>query len=165
VRFQIEQRFNASPGEVLRALISAEYLHDGMSQLPDLSAPIVKQETNDRTVRNILVFSFGGRLPSVVTSTIDPKKLTWTEETLVDVASKTASFAITPEHYAHFFSCQGTWSVTGSGTSAARTINGEMKVRSPIPFVNGQVERAIVSGLRERLAKEPAILEAWLQGN
>jgi Protein of unknown function (DUF2505) len=168
VRFQIEQRFTASTSGVLRALTSEHYLRDGMSKLPDISEPAITQHHSEGSIRNVLTFSFGGHLPSMVTSVVDPKKLSWIEDTTIELASFNATFTITPTHYAHFFGCIGSWKLTtntAAGTGATRIIEGTMKVSSPISFVNGQVERAIVSALRERLAHEPAILDAWLLAN
>jgi Protein of unknown function (DUF2505) len=69
---------------------------------------------------------------------------------------------MTPTHYAHFFSCRGSWSLIEAKGVTLRSIDGVLKVNSPVPFVGGQVEKAIVSGLRERLEKEPPLLEAWV---
>jgi hypothetical protein len=165
VRFQIEQRFTAKANEVLRALISEKYLREGMAKLPDISEPDVTQHLSDGAVRNVLKFHFGGHLPSVVTTVVDPKKLSWVEDTNIDLVAFAANFTITPAHYANFFGCRGTWKINHNGSSSIRIIEGTMKVSSPIPFVNGQVERAIVSGLRERLVLEPAILDSWLADN
>jgi Protein of unknown function (DUF2505) len=165
VRFQIEQRFTANANEVLRALISEKYLREGMAKLPDISEPDVVQHSTANAIRNVLKFHFGGHLPSVVTTVVDPKKLSWVEDTHIDLTQRTASFTITPAHYANFFGCRGSWTIIPNGASSTRLIEGIMKVSSPIPFVNGQVERAIVSGLRERLVLEPAILDSWLTEN
>jgi Protein of unknown function (DUF2505) len=165
VRFQIEQRFTSGANDVLRALTSERYLREGMSKLPDISEPEVVQQTTGRSIRNVLKFHFGGHLPSVVTSVVDPKRLSWVEDTTIDRDAFTADFTITPAHYANFFGCRGSWKIAATNAGSLRVIDGTMKVSSPIPFVNGQVERAIVSGLRERLALEPAILETWLAEN
>jgi hypothetical protein len=165
VRFQIEQRFTAPAHDVLRALTSEKYLREGMAKLPDISEPEVAQHVTDSSLRNVLKFHFGGHLPAVVTTVVDPKNLSWVEDTTIDLHTLTANFTITPAHYANFFRCRGSWRITAGASGATRVIEGNMKVSSPIPFVNGQVERAIVSGLRERLVLEPAILESWLAQN
>lgn len=165
MRFQIEQRFTADPVEVIRALSSDRYLSEGMAKLPDISEPEVAQQVSMGSVRNVLKFHFGGHLPAVVTTVVDPKKLSWVEDTFIDLRALTATFSITPAHYANFFACRGSWKITATGAGASRIIDGTMKVSSPIPFVNGQVERAIVSGLRERLLLEPGILDVWLSEN
>lgn len=166
MRFTIEQSFRASVAGVVRALASPEYLRDGMSQLPDIGVPTIRdQRVAGGVVRTTLVFQFQGSLPTIVTKVIDPAKLSWIEETTIDLDLAKATFLMTPEHYASFFTCQGSWAVTDISGGSKRTISGSMKVNSPVPFVGGQVERAIVSGLRERLAVEPPVLEQWLDAN
>ena len=163
MRFRIEQRFDATPGAVCEALVDADYLSTAMGELADISAPSVQEQSRTGAiVRQKLLFRFTGKLPGAVTRVIDPTRLSWIEDTTVDTAARQARFTMTPVHYASFFTCTGTWTVAADGANAAvRVIDGELKVRSPIPFVGGHVERAIVSGLRERLAGEPAAFARW----
>lgn len=139
-----------------------------MAQLPDIGVRSVQQQQVDSTLENTLHLVFRGHLASIVTTIVDPENLGWIEATTIDVASSSASFTITPTHYAKYFRCAGTWAISpqpGRSGRSLRIIEGTMKVTSPMPFVNGQVERAIVSGLRERLDREAPLLEAWLRSN
>jgi Protein of unknown function (DUF2505) len=114
-------------------------------------------------VHQRLRYSFQGALPAVVTRVINPQRLSWIDESVVDLAEARATFTITPIHYQSFFSCSGTWVLSPNSVDGTlRVIEGSLRVNSPVPFVSGQVERAIVSGMRERLAKEPAVFDAWM---
>ena len=136
-----------------------------MAQLSDIGRPdIMSYEVDEDSVTLALQYQFGGKLPSVVTRVIDPRKLSWVENTVVDTKAWIARFTITPTHYASFFTCSGEWRLSEIGGLTTRTMDGSLKVNSPVPFVGGQVEKAIVSGLRERLAEEPPVLERWLAG-
>ena len=163
MRFTIDQRFAATADEVGGALSSIDYLTTAMGELPDISRPEIRShrvEGDDVTLN--LQYRFTGSLPSVVTRVIDTAKLSWTEDTRIDTAHWTATFTMTPTYYAHFFSCRGSWTLVEANGITLRSIDGVLKVNSPVPFVGGQVEKAIVSGLRERLAKEPPLLERWV---
>lgn len=168
VRLRIEQRFLATPAQVGAALIDPDYLVKAMGSLKDVGQPVVESQyrTGD-SVRQRVTYHFTGRLPGAVTAVIDPKRLTWTEDTAIDTMSHTARFVMTPVHYPNFFTATGTWFLREDAKSTAtkpvtlRLIEGELKVRSPVPFVGGQVEKAIVSGLSERLADEPAAFARW----
>ncbi len=163
MRFVIDQRFAATAGAVGGALSSVDYLTEAMGELPDISRPEVRAHRVDGDAVGLkLEYRFAGSLPSVVTRVIDTAKLSWIEDTRIDTTKWTATFTMTPTHYAHFFSCRGSWTLVESNGVTLRSIDGVLKVNSPVPFVGGQVEKAIVSGLRERLAKEPALLESWL---
>lgn len=163
MRFRIEQRYRAAASAVGRALSSVDYLTTAMAELPDIGRPDVLGHRVAGTVTHLrLEYQFGGSLPSVAKRVIDPAKLSWIEETAIDSSNWSASFTMTPTHYDSFFSCRGSWQLIEREGTTSRTIDGTLKVNSPVPFVGGQVEKAIVSGLRERLAKEPPLLERWL---
>ena len=157
--------FSAPPSEVVAALVDRAYL-EAMGQLKDLGAPEVRSQTNDGlVVTQELLFRFTGKLPGAVTRVIDTAKLSWIEHDEITLRSSSCRYRMVPVHYQKFFRCQGTWIVephrAGSIEGSRRVIEGDMKVNSPVPFVGGQVEKAIVSGLRERLAAEPAVFDAW----
>ena len=164
MRFRIEQDFAAPVDTVVAALVDPSYWAL-MEQLRDISAPEVRSQSRDGTmVRQELLFRFTGRLPGVVTRVIDPAKLSWTEFDDVDLVARRCQFAMVPVHYEKFFRCDGSWTITErSTTEARRVIEGDLRVNSPVPFVGGQVEKAIVSGLRERLHAEPAVFATWYQ--
>jgi uncharacterized protein YndB with AHSA1/START domain len=168
VRLRIEQRFAATPEQVCAALVDPDYVVHAMGSLKDVGPPIVESQVrNGDTVRQRVIYRFTGKLPGAVTAVIDPKRLTWTEDTTVDTVRGTARFVMTPVHYPNFFTATGTWTLREDGDSTPakpttlRLIEGELKVRSPVPFVGGQVEKAIVSGLSDRLADEPAAFARW----
>lgn len=163
MRFRIEQQFRAPIGAVGQALVSKDYLGEGMAQLSGIGRPdITFYQADDALVTLALEYRFGGKLPAVVNRVIDVNKLSWVEDTVIDTGLWMARFTITPTHYANFFACSGEWRLTHSAGITTRVMDGSLKVNAPVPFVGGQVERAIESGLRERLVEEPAIMERWL---
>lgn len=157
--------FAADPATLCEALVDPGYLTEAMGRLPDIAAPVIEEQVRDDragTVRQSLQYAFNGHLPAVVTRFISPERLTWIEDTTVDMRGHTATFRITPVHYQSFFTCSGMWSISVRGTGSARILDGSLKVNSPVPFVGGQVEKAIVSGLRERLEHEPEAFDWWI---
>lgn len=167
MRFRIEQSFPAGRDTVLAALTDPTYLH-ALGELPDVGAPVLRRQDrapDGSSVVQELEFAFRGHLPMPVTRVVDAHRLSWVEHTEVDLLTATARFRMVPVHYARFFTCHGSWVLEERGTDATtRVIDGDLKVHSPVPFVGGQVERAIVSGLRERLAHEPAVFARWQAG-
>jgi hypothetical protein len=166
VKFSIEQEFDGSAAELCAALTDADYLAM-MGKLADLGAPkLVSQKRVKGTVTQQLRTTFQGKLPAVALKVIDPSKLSWDEFAEIDTKQHRATFKMVPTHYQSYFRCSGSWDLVEAddGRSTTRFITGELKVSSPIPFVNGQVERAIVKGLKDRLAEEPRIYKAF-RGN
>ena len=164
MRFRIEQIFATDPATLCAALVDPDYLTKAMGRLPDVSSPTIDSQVHDAktaTMRQALRYRFNGHLPAAVTAFVSPDRLTWIEDTTVDLSGHTAKFRITPVHYKNFFSCSGMWSITHRGAGSVRVLDGSLKVNSPVPFLGGQVEKAIVSGLRERLDEEPAAFDWW----
>lgn len=162
MRFRIQQEFAATPSELVAAFCDAGYLA-AMAELPDLGAPVLEEQRRSaHVVHQRLRYSFQGKLPAPVLRVIDPEKLTWHELAEIDTDAQRATFRMVPIHYQRFFTCSGGWSLhSPTHVTTVRTIEGELKVNSPVPFVGGQVERAIVSGLKERLAEEPRLYARW----
>ena len=165
MRFRIQQEFAATPSELVAAFCDAGYLA-AMAELPDLGAPVLEeQHRHGDIVNQRLRYSFQGKLPAPVLRVIDPDKLTWHELAEIDTRAERATFRMVPIHYQRFFTCSGGWTLhSPTPVSTVRTIEGDLKVSSPVPFVGGQVERAIISGLKERLAEEPRLYARWQSG-
>ena len=167
MNFRVDQVFATDVGSVGAALVDESYLTEGMAKLPDVGAPVMESQNRTGTViRQRLRYSFTGSLPSAVTRFVSASKLSWVEDSVIDLSSCRATFTMTPVHYKQFFRCSGEWVLMAMDSPGApktlRRIDGKLKVNSPVPFLGGEVERAIISGLQERLALEPAVLEAWL---
>ena len=162
--------FAADVDVVCEALADAAYLAEGMAKLPDIGAGLIElQEREGSTIRQHVRYVFRGKLPLAVTKFVNPSKLSWIEDTTIDAALRTATFTMTPVHYKQFFRCTGEWALSPVGTAkepqTLRRIDGNLKVNSPVPFLGGEIEKAIVSGLRERLALEPDVMASWLNRN
>lgn len=162
VQFQISQAFAAPLDVLLAALWDPSYLAT-MGELADLGAPVIEsQEPTPGRVRQRVRFEFTGKLPGAVSRVVDPRRLSWVEHTEIDLSAARASFRMQPVHYQKLFSCQGSWVLRRDGDDrTTRDIRGDLRVSSPVPFTGGPVEKAIVSGLRDRLAHEPAVFARW----
>ena len=164
MHFRIEQFFDAAPEVVCEALYDVSYLA-AMGELPDLSAATQQSlECGTDVVSQALEFQFRGKLPSAVTRVIDARRLTWLQHDEIDLRTSRCRFRLVPIHYQRFFTCSGTWVLTPDPAGSRRVIEGQLKVNSPVPFVGGTVEKAIVTGLKERLADEPAVFARWHAG-
>ena len=65
-----------------------------------------------------------------------------------------------PDHYADRFTCAGSYRFDAVPGGSRRRGQGDLRVRAFL--VAGAVEGAIVSGLREHLADEVPVVEAFL---
>jgi hypothetical protein len=157
--FTVTQSFHADADAVARAYASPE-LYARLVGLPKLGPPDVL----DRRVENGLVhlqvrYRFVGDLSPAVTTVIDPRRLSWVEHSTHDLAERTVRYRLVPDHYADRFQSSGSCAIEPGDAGCVRTVSGRLKVKAR--FVGGAVERAIVSGLREHLAEEVAIVDRF----
>jgi hypothetical protein len=161
MRFALEQTLPAEVDEVLAALLDPDLLRS-MDGLPKLGAPhLLSQEHDGDVVVQRVRYAFTGDLSPAVTRVIDPKKLTWINETTYDLAARRATARILPDHYANKLRCSGTHTFTAGAGTTVRRIDGDLAVSFPI--VGRLVERAIVSGLDDHLRAEADLLATWLR--
>lgn len=162
MRFDLTQTIAAPVDEVARAYASAE-LYEHLGGGDKLGPPDVldRSETGD-TVTLRIRYRFVADLSPAVTAVVDPTKLTWVEQSVHDLAARTVAVTLHPDHYADRLRCTGRYGYTARGDATVRQIDGDLKVKALL--VGGQVEKAIVSGLKEHLEAEAPQVEAYLRG-
>ncbi len=167
MRFELTQRFAGPVAEVADAFCDPGF-YELLADAPKLGRPEVLGREADAGGQRVTMrvrYRFTGDLSSAARAVLDPTKLTWVEETVHDLAARRARFVLHPDHYADRFRCSGSYWFTPAGDDAGATIRhaeGEVKVKAPL--VAGTVERAIVSGLREHLDDEVAVVARFLAG-
>jgi hypothetical protein len=163
--FTVTQIFAADPDAIARAYASPE-LYGHLVGLPKLGTPDVLDCRDDNDLVHLQVrYRFVGDLSPAVTAVIDPRRLTWVEHSTHDLAARTVRYRLVPDHYPDRLQSSGSCTVTaagagdGAGSGCERTVSGRLKVKALV--VGGAVERAIVSGLREHLVDEVAIVDRF----
>lgn len=163
MRFSIEQHYDEDPASVLDAFTDAD-MYPTFTGLTRVATPEVLERSveKDRIFMRIKM-RFAASLSPAAKRIIDPGKLTWVQREEYDLAAHTAKVVFLPDNYADRFSCVGkyTFASTVSG-GTVRNIDGNLKIR--MPLVGGEVERAIISGLRDHFSQEQPLVKAWLQG-
>lgn len=160
MRFALDQRFSAPPEVVSRAFADPE-LYRAFAGLPKMTAPDVLAHAVDGDVVTLQIrYRFDGDLSAAARAVIDPARLTWVEHATHDLAMRTTTFRMVPDHYGDRFRCSGAYRFASDGGGTLRQCEGEIKVRALL--VAGAVEQAIVSGLREHLEEEVPVVEAFV---
>jgi hypothetical protein len=162
VDFRIEQRIAGDRLDVAWA-----YTEPGMYAtlhgLPKIAAPEVlsrEEAGGGDTVRLRLRFRFVGDLPTAAAAMLDPRKLTWVEESTHDLAAFEVTWRLVPDHYGDRFRANGSSTYRSDGDVTVRRTGGQLVVKTP--FVGRLVERALVSGLKEHLDAETPMVAAWV---
>ena len=160
MRFEISQQFRHQPRAVDEAYADPA-LYPTLVGLPNLGGMEVRSSERDGdTVRLKIHTLFVREFSPAVAAAIDPRKLSWTQDSTFDLAAGPATFRLLPDTYADRFSASGSTRTAPSGDGAVRTLTGEVKVRAPL--VGGRVEKAIVEGLEEYLGAEAALVDAFI---
>ena len=169
MRFSVEHRFAAPLRAVERAMTDPEFFAE-LRNLPGIEAPVLLERRErpgwvDLDVRYV----FSGDLPSVARRVLGRGELAWVQRSTVDLERHRTDFTIVPEAHADLLTCTGVYvlrsaspvpSAQAGSDQTARTISGELRVR--VPLLGGRAERAIASGLVERLDAEAEALQRWL---
>ncbi len=150
--FLVEQRYAAPPDAVV-ALYASESFYAQLHGLPKISVPEVlsrRAQGNDVELR--VRYRFTADLPAAALAVIDPRKLSWVDRTRFDLAARTATTVLEPDHYPDRLRAGAEVVYLPDGDGTLRRLRGSCRVR--MPLVGGQVEKALVSGLEEHFADE-----------
>lgn len=162
MRFRIAQRFDHEADVVARAYADPE-LYAALVGLPKLTQPeVVGHEAQGDSVELRVRYHFGGELSPAARAVIDPDRLTWVERSVHDLAARSTTFTMLPDHYGDRFECSGSYRFDDVDGGCTRRGEGNVKVRALL--VGGAVESAIVSGLKEHLVDEVPLVDAFLAG-
>ncbi len=158
--FTVTQDFAADADAVARAYAAPD-LYPHLTGLPKLGTPeVLGHEVDGDRVELQVRYRFVGHLAPAVTAVIDPARLTWVEHSTHDLAERTVDYRLVPDHYPDRLRSSGSCVIEPSGAGSVRTVSGQLRVKALL--VGGAVERAIVSGLREHLAGEVAIVDRYV---
>ncbi len=161
--FTVTQSFAADADAIARAYASPD-LYAHLVGLPKLGTPEVLDRRDDNGLVHLQIrYRFVGGLSPAVTAVIDPRRLTWVEHSTHDLAARTVRYRLVPDHYPDRLQSSGSCTITADGAGSERTVSGRLKVKALV--VGGAVERAIVSGLREHLVDEVAIVDRFAAGS
>lgn len=161
--FTLHQEIPASVDAVDAALVDPDFLVR-MAELPKLgSAEVVSNERDGDTVRLQARYLFQADLSAAVTRVVDPAKLTWIEDSTVDLSSHETTCVIRPDNYANMLEGRYSAVITPTATGSERTVTGTIKVR--VPLLGGKVEKAIIGGLEENAEAQTTILTEFLRAH
>jgi hypothetical protein len=159
--FTVDQVF-AAGGDALARAYASPQLYERLVGLPKLGTPeVLDHRVDGTTVRLDIRYRFVGELSPAVTAVIDPRRLTWIEHSVHDLATRRIRYRMQPDHYPDRLQSSGACAITDrTNGGSVRTVTGSLKVKALI--VGGAVERAIVSGLREHLTGEVPLVEQYV---
>lgn len=161
MRFEVRQHIEAPPEVVVRAYADPR-LYESFGSSSKLGAPeVLSRDVRDALVDLRIRYQFTGHLSSAARAILDPAKLSWVEHSTHDLEQRTGHYRFVPDHYADRFECDGRYRCDVDGAGTKRTVEGRLVVRALL--VGSAVEGAIISGLRDHLGDEVAMVERFLR--
>lgn len=158
--FTVVQQLPFASDRVARAFTEPE-LYLSFTGLTKVDRPeLVDRQQDGNEVRLWIRYRFRDRLNGAVKAVVDPDKLTWVDESVHDLDTRSVRFVLHPDHYVDRLRCHGTYTIVDDGEGCRRI--GEIDAKASIPLVGRAVEGAIQSGLREHLAEETDVIARYL---
>ena len=160
MRFHLRQLVRAPLVHVEAALLDPAFIAH-LATLPDLGQPALldQSEAGDIVQRRIR-YAFVGELSAAVTAVVDPRRLTWVEESAFARSTHRSTFRIVPDHYANLLEAAGAITLRPEDGLVAREAEGDLRVR--LPLVGRKVETAIVQGMAAHAEREADALQRWI---
>ncbi|HOX29432.1 MAG TPA: hypothetical protein PLQ76_09800 [bacterium] len=153
MRFKIEHRFEGAPIDAVLEFLTEEFIFDA-NKLPNVQGSKLLEEkiTEDMKYwRN--EWCAHGQIPKIVQHIIQPKMLTWVEETTYYRKKKEYYTKITPFFFRNVFKCENKgYFVRVSDHEVKRVQEGLLEIK--IPVFGQMIEETIISHLRKNFDEE-----------
>lgn len=159
MRVTLDQRI-ALAAEQAQAVFIDPAFYRSLGALPNISAPEVRSlEHEGGHVRLVLGYHFSGSISGPARRILDPSKISWYQETDVDVAARCTRLRMVPDHYKSLLSFHGWYRLDEQGPDLC-TQHLEAELAVHIPLLGPLAERAIASGIRDNLATTAGLVES-----
>jgi len=160
VRLVLDQDIALSAEDAQAVLTDPAFYHD-LGELPGISPPAVLSFSKGHGhARLVLGYRFSGQLPGAVRHLVDPERLTWSQETDVDLSSRHTEVKMVPGSYKGLFSFTGWYDLRDQGQGLC-TQHLEADLRVHLPLLGPVAERAIAAGVRQNLAATARLVERY----
>ncbi|MGD0811198.1 MAG: DUF2505 family protein [Acidimicrobiales bacterium] len=164
VEIVLDQPIDVSAEDAQSAFLDPNF-YQSLGELPDISAPEVRSfSAGPDSARIELGYRFAGELNGPAKVILDPKKLTWSQVTEVDLATRRSTVRMIPDNYAGLLSFEGWYELHDAGEHKCRQ-HFEADLRAHIPLLGPLAERAIAGSIRQNLADTAHLIERFVAGH
>jgi hypothetical protein len=161
VEIVLDQPIAASADDAQSAFLDPDF-YQSLGELPDISAPEVRSfSAGPETARIELGYRFVGELNGPAKMILDPEKLTWSQVTEVDLATRRSTVRMVPDNYGGLLSFQGWYELHDVGEHQCSQ-HFEADLRAHIPLLGPLAERAIAGSIRQNLADTAHLIERFV---
>lgn len=153
MRVVIDQQIMASAQEAQQALLDRDF-YAALGELEGISAPEVRTisvSPDAGTATVVIGYRFDGQLNGTARNILVPAKLTWVQETHVDINSRRSSLRMLPDNYQKLLTFSGWYELRDqTGNDCAQHLEADLRVH--VPFVGPLAEKALCGSIRQNIA-------------
>lgn len=160
VRLVVDQPIGVAAGRAQAALLDPA-LYERLGRVSPIGHAEVLENVGDgASVTQRVRLRFTGTISPPASRFVDPDKISWVQETVTDLASRRTELRTVPDRYGRLLSMEGWYELREAGP-AGTVQHLECQLRVNVPGLGRLAERGIARGMREHLAKEAEVIEAF----
>ena len=161
MHFEVRQPFAAPLGVVEAAFLDPGYVAR-LGELPRMGpTEFLDQRREGDVVHQRVRYRYAGPLPPGATRFIDPARLSWVEESTVDLGRHRTDIRLVPDHYPNRLEAGAVMELAPGDGATVVTVRGDLTVH--IPLLGGRVERAMVGNVGDEYEARAALFQEWLK--
>jgi hypothetical protein len=158
--FELDVSIDAPLQAVQQAFLDPDF-YRLLGEMPAIDPPQLIERRDEGNLVHLKVrYRLDAPLPAAARRILDPARLTWVDESVVDVAANRTEFRMVPDHYPDRLSCEGSYELKADGSKTVQHLKGVLTVH--VPLVGSMAERGILRGLQDHLAKEAELLARFV---
>jgi Protein of unknown function (DUF2505) len=161
MKISLDQPIAASAQQAQAAYLDPAF-YSSLGELEGISPPEVRSFSQGPDhARIVLGYRFSGQLNSTARMFIDPDKITWSQITDVDLATRRSQVEMVPDNYKGLFSFTGWYELRPTGDNqCAQHFEGDLVIH--LPVVGPLAERALAGSIRENIAETAHLIERYV---
>ena len=147
--------------EAAQAAFVDPAFYQSLGELSGISAPEVRSFSQSADhVHLVLGYRFAGDLNGPAKRILDPQKLTWSQVTDVDLATRRSEVRMVPDNYQGLLSFSGWYELRSEGDDkCSQHFEGDLRIR--LPLLGPLAERAIGGSIRQNMAQTARLVERY----
>jgi hypothetical protein len=150
--------------EAAQAAFIDPAFYQSLGALSGISAPEVRSFSQNADHATLVVgYRFVGELNGPAKRLLDPGKITWSQVTDVDLATRRSEVRMVPDNYQGLLSFSGWYELRSEGPDqCSQHFEGDLRIR--LPLLGPLAERAIGGSIRQNLAETARLVEQYATG-
>ncbi len=148
--------------EAAQAAFVDPAFYQSLEALSGISAPEVRSFSKSADHAHLVLgYRFAGELNGPAKRILDPKKITWSQVTDVDLSTRRSEVRMVPDNYQGLLTFSGWYELRSEGEhKSSQHFEGDLRIR--LPLLGPLAERAIGGSIRQNMAETARLVERYV---